>query len=132
MKGEVVNLNRERWLALANQALDGAATLDAGKVEALGRMAGGMQAATPPATARVAMAGCLTFRWACQHFAFVDPGARPGLAGALTAYAWEIRRIFEHTAPPREAAAMPVPVEADLEPAVADPPRWAQRLDIGG
>ena len=107
-----------------------ASSLKFDDVETLGISAGKMQAATPPATAVVAMTGCLAFRWACQHFAATPAAARPALAAALIAYAWEIRRIFEHSAPPPEAVSVAVPVQGELiEP---DPPRWAQRADIGG
>lgn len=130
MKGQVVNLNRERWLALANLALQAAASLKYDDVEMLGIAAGKMHAATPPPTAVVAMTGCLTFRWACQHFAASPAAARPQLAVAVSAYAWEIRRIFEHTPAPPEAVSLAVPIPGELiEP---DPPRWAQRADIGG
>lgn len=131
MKGEVVNLNRERWLALANLALDATTSLDGKKAAALAELAGKMQAATPPATDKVAMTGCLAFRWACQHFGFVDPRARPGLAPGLSVYAQEIRRIFEHQPAPREAASMAVPRQSDLLDDAA-PPRWTARADIGG
>jgi hypothetical protein len=131
MKGEVVNLNRSRWLTLANQAMAAAASLDPKAAEALGELAGKMQAATPPATDKVAMTACLTFRWACQHYGFVTPAARPALAQGLIVYVGEIRRIFEYTPPPREAMAQSVPRQSDLldEPL---PPRWAARADIGG
>ena len=130
MKGEVVNLNRSRWLALANQAVGAANTLDAEAVKALGDTAGRMQAATPPATDPVAMTACLALRWACQHFAFVTPSVRPALAPGLIVYAGEIRRIFEYTPPPREAVAQPVPVQPEL-PEPANLPSWTARADCG-
>lgn len=130
MKGEVINLNRSRWLALANQAMAAAASLDPKAAEALGDLAGKMQAATPPATDKVAMTACLTFRWACQHYGFVTPSVRPALAPGLIVYAGEIRRIFDYTPAPREAVAQPVPRQTDLLDD-AEPPRWTARADCG-
>jgi hypothetical protein len=131
MKGDVVYLNRARWLGLANAAMDAAGSLDPKKAKDLAETAGSMQAATPPATDKVAMTGCLAFRWACQHFGFVTPAARPALAAGLIVYATEIRRIFEYAAPPPEAVSMPVPRQAELLDD-AEPPRWTARADIGG
>jgi hypothetical protein len=130
MKGQLVNLNRERWLGLANLAMAAAGSLKYDDVETLGLAAAKMQAATPPANETVAMTACLTFRWACQHFAAAPGMVRPALGPGLIVYAGEIRRIFDHTPAPREAASMPVPVQQNLiEPEL---PRWTARADCGG
>jgi hypothetical protein len=130
MKGQVINLNRERWLSLANLALDAAGSLAAEKVNAVGAAADKMVTATPPSTARYAMAQCLSFRWGCKAFAEADPSLRPGLALTLEGQAHSIRHLFEHHPAPREAAGLPVPVQPALE--LDEPPLWTKRADIGG
>lgn len=129
MKGEVVNLNRQKWLSLANTAIEACVTLKPDHARMVGEAAGRMQSATPPSTDPVAMTGCLAFRWACQHFAFAPEALRPTLAPALTLYANEVRRIFDHVPAPAAAVSQPVPRQAELDIA---PPRWTERRDITG
>lgn len=129
MSGRVVNLNRERWLAMASLALTASSGLRPEDADALGAMAGRMQSATPPASEPVAMTGCLAFRWACQHFAFADPALRLAAAEGLRCYAWEVRRIFDD-APPPQAVAVAVPAPTPLIGEVREAP--SPRVDLYG
>lgn len=133
MTGQIVNLNRARWLALANAAVNAANTLDEGDALALGVAAAKMATATPPSTAATAMTGCLAFRWACLHWDKAPAAVRPALADALRAYAGEVRRLFEWRAPPREAAsvAVPPPAQAALDLDDVPEPAWLRRADCG-
>lgn len=129
MKGQIVNLNRERWLALADLALRPGVHA-AETADGLGRMAGAMQSATPSSSEPYAMATCLAFRWACQSFAFAAPLDRQDLVVALTGLAKAVRNLFPASNDPGPAsAALPLPCST-FEP--EDEFAWQRRADLAG
>lgn len=133
MSGKVINLNRTRWLELANLAMAAAAG-EAGSVKALGEAAGRMVTATPSATEKYAMSLCTAFRWSCQAFVFATAGERLKLAAPLRDMATALRRLFEHTPPPREAQAVavtPATPRAAPREDLPDHP-WLHRRDLNG
>ncbi|WP_298161105.1 hypothetical protein [Brevundimonas sp.] len=128
MKGQIVNLNRERWLALADLAMRPG--VDAAEpADVLGRMAGAMQSATPSSSEPYAMATCLAFRWGCQAFAFAAPLDRQDLVAALQALAKAVRNLFVSNDPGPAAVSMPAPGETfDADEVHA----WQRRADLAG
>ncbi len=129
MKGQVVNLNRERWLALADVALRPDIDLSE-RAEGLCRMAGAMQSATPSASEPYAMSVCLAFRWGCQAFGFAAPLDRQDLIASVQVLAKAVRNLFAASNDPGPAtAAMPVP-GATFEP--EEEHAWQRRADLAG
>lgn len=132
MTGRVVDMNRERWLGLANAAMAAVADPTIKRRETLKLAAGRMVSATPPSTEPAAMSLCLSFRWGCVAFATSPGGLDQQLAGdALVKLGMMIRRLFGHVSPPSEpvSAVAPPPVQPALD--LPEHP-WMQRRDIGG
>lgn len=133
MSPRVFNFDRERWLKLANLALEAAGLAGAADGEALAKAAGRMANATPPASEPYAMGLCLAFRWTCVAFAHADAETRCRIGVPLAELAQAVRRLFEHRPAPPEAAAMPAPTQARLDLDAPEPePVWTRRADIGG
>lgn len=128
MKGQIVNLNRERWLALAELALRPDIDLTE-RAEGLCRMAGAMQSATPSASEPYAMSTCLAFRWGCQAFGFAAPLDRQDLVAAVQVLAKAVRNLFVSNDPGPAAVSMPAPgatFDGEQEHA------WQRRADLTG
>lgn len=134
MTGRVVDLNRERWLALANQAAEAAGSPTPARYEALRLAAGRMVSATPPATEAYAMSLCLAFRWTCTAYATAPSGAndRQAVRQALRLQVDAIRSLFDHVSPPSEPVSAPVPSRTPLLDAARPEHPWMRRADIGG
>ena len=129
MTGRVVNLNRERWLGLANLAAHAVADPTDRRRDELKIAAGRMVSATPPANEPAAMSLCLAFRWACTAFATGPGGLDRQLAGdALVKMVMMIRRLYGHVSPPTEAVSMPVPSPTPLLDAPEHP--WLSLIHI--
>lgn len=132
MTGRVVDMNRERWLGLANAAMGAMADPTASRREKLKIAAGRMVSATPPSSDPYAMALCLSFRWGCTAFATAKPGLDQALASdGLVKGAMAIRRLFDHVSPPSEPVSVAVPPPAQAALDLPEHP-WMQRRDIGG
>lgn len=132
MTGRVVDLNRQRWLDLANLAMHAVGDPTGARLDELKIAAGRMVTATPPATDARAMSLCLALRWTCTAFATAPGGVDRQLVGdALVKQVQAVRRLFEHVSPPAEAVSMPVPSRTPLLDSAPDHP-WMRRADIGG
>jgi hypothetical protein len=128
----IIDLNRERWLSLANGALHTVANSTPARRETLRVAAGRMVSATPPAAEPHAMSLCLAFRWACTAYA-TAPGSRLSEAEAVRHLAAAIRALFDHAPPPPDAVAQAVPVPPAAQGALDLPEHpWMSRADVAG
>ncbi|MBU1522094.1 MAG: hypothetical protein KJ728_11815 [Alphaproteobacteria bacterium] len=128
----IIDLNRERWLSLANTALHTVANTTAARREALKVAAGRMVSATPPASEPHAMSLCLAFRWSCTAYA-TAPGSRFAEGEAVRHQAAAIRALFDHTPPPPDAVSQSVPAPPPAQTSLDLPEHpWMSRADVAG